>query len=78
MAENSRSLRSKVHLAEQAQRAARGMEHDYEEVVRLLEREVAELRAQSSTPTGVSDNRGYMPAGEGGCWGRLSLGSTGK
>ncbi|CAH1777158.1 unnamed protein product [Owenia fusiformis] len=42
----SRALRSKVHLADQAQRAARNMEQDYEEVVKLLENEIAELKAQ--------------------------------
>nr|XP_006813347.1 PREDICTED: syntaxin-binding protein 4-like [Saccoglossus kowalevskii] len=40
----SRSLRSKVHLAEQAQMSARRMEVDYEEVVKLLENEIKELR----------------------------------
>lgn len=44
----SRSLRSKVQLAEQAQRQARGMEQDYEEVLRVLEQEVTELRNNQS------------------------------
>ncbi|KAL3879121.1 hypothetical protein ACJMK2_031432 [Sinanodonta woodiana] len=44
----SRSLRSKFHLAEQAQQVARDVEQDYEEVVHLLEREVAQLQAQLS------------------------------
>ena len=44
----SRSLRSKVHLAEQAQRAARNMEQDYEEVVRLLETEITDLKTQQT------------------------------
>ena len=42
----ARSLRSKLQLAEQAQRAARGTEQDYEEVVRVLEMELTESRAQ--------------------------------
>lgn len=42
----SRALKSRVHLAEAAQKEARNMELDYEEVVRLLESEVAELREQ--------------------------------
>ena len=41
----SRSLRSKLQLAESAQRSARSMEHDYMEVVALLEAEVAQLKA---------------------------------
>ncbi|XP_067100898.1 syntaxin-binding protein 4 [Osmerus mordax] len=45
-AEESRALRSRVHLAEAAQKQARGMEMDYEEVVHLLEAEIAELKAQ--------------------------------
>ncbi|XP_075417690.1 syntaxin-binding protein 4 isoform X3 [Tenrec ecaudatus] len=44
--EETRALRSRVHLAEAAQRQARGMEIDYEEVIRLLEAEIAELKAQ--------------------------------
>lgn len=36
-----------MHLAEQAQNAARCMEQDYEEVVRLLEHELAEVRLQA-------------------------------
>ncbi|KAK3610655.1 hypothetical protein CHS0354_028035 [Potamilus streckersoni] len=42
----SRMLRSKFHLAEQAQQVARDVEQDYEEVVHLLEGEVAQLQAQ--------------------------------
>ncbi|KAJ8028301.1 Syntaxin-binding protein 4 [Holothuria leucospilota] len=42
----SRALKSRVHLAEAAQKEARNMEMDYEEVVRLLEQEIAELRVQ--------------------------------
>ena len=53
--QESRSLHSKLHLAEQAQRAAHNMEHDYEEVVRLLEVEVSELKAREGK-TLVSNN----------------------
>jgi hypothetical protein len=35
-----------VHLAAKAQQVARDMEHDYEEVVRLLEGEIAQLKLQ--------------------------------
>ncbi|XP_023409331.1 syntaxin-binding protein 4 isoform X2 [Loxodonta africana] len=44
--EETRALRSRIHLAEAAQRQAHGMEMDYEEVIRLLEAELTELKAQ--------------------------------
>ncbi|EPQ11649.1 Syntaxin-binding protein 4 [Myotis brandtii] len=44
--EETRALRSRIHLAEAAQRQARSMETDYEEVIRLLEAEITELKAQ--------------------------------
>eukprot|EP00079_Xenopus_tropicalis_P018838 XP_012807965.1 PREDICTED: syntaxin-binding protein 4 isoform X1 [Xenopus tropicalis] len=44
--EEARALRNRIHLAEVAQSQASGMETDYEEVIRLLEAEVAELKAQ--------------------------------
>ncbi|XP_006000000.1 syntaxin-binding protein 4 isoform X2 [Latimeria chalumnae] len=44
--EETRALRSRIHLAEAAQRQARGMEMDYEEVIRLLEAEITQLKAQ--------------------------------
>lgn len=44
--EETRALRSRLHLAEAAQSQAQGMEMDYEEVIRLLEAEIAELKAQ--------------------------------
>lgn len=47
-----RELRSKVHLAAKAQKAARDMEHDYEEVVHLLEGEIAQLKLQLSRQSG--------------------------
>lgn len=46
VAEETRALRSRIHLAEAAQRQAHGMEMDYEEVIRLLEAELSELKAQ--------------------------------
>ncbi|KAH3835342.1 hypothetical protein DPMN_108693 [Dreissena polymorpha] len=39
-------MRTKVQLAAKAQKVARDMEHDYEEVVRLLEGEIAQLKLQ--------------------------------
>lgn len=50
--EETRALRSRIHLAEAAQRQARGMEMDYEEVIRLLEAEIVELKAQLSDHCG--------------------------
>ncbi|XP_069573682.1 syntaxin-binding protein 4 isoform X2 [Brachyistius frenatus] len=44
--EDSRALRTRIQLAEAAQKQARGMEMDYEEVIHLLEAEIAELKAQ--------------------------------
>ncbi|XP_008995597.3 syntaxin-binding protein 4 isoform X1 [Callithrix jacchus] len=44
--EETRALRSRIHLAEAAQRQAHGMEMDYEEVICLLEAEITELKAQ--------------------------------
>uniref|UniRef100_A0A8C3WHT7 Syntaxin-binding protein 4 n=1 Tax=Catagonus wagneri TaxID=51154 RepID=A0A8C3WHT7_9CETA len=46
MVEETRALRSRIHLAEAAQRQAHGMEMDYEEVIHLLEAEITELKAQ--------------------------------
>ncbi|XP_073684573.1 syntaxin-binding protein 4 [Garra rufa] len=43
--EESRSLRTRIHLAEAAQKQARGMEMDYEEVIHLLEAEIAEMKS---------------------------------
>lgn len=45
-AEETRALRSRIQLAEAAQKQARGMEMDYEEVIHLLEAEIAELKTQ--------------------------------
>ncbi|WAQ99263.1 STXB4-like protein [Mya arenaria] len=44
--QEQREMRSKVHLAAKAQKVARDMEHDYEEVVHLLESEIAQLKLQ--------------------------------
>ncbi|XP_038055417.1 syntaxin-binding protein 4-like [Patiria miniata] len=43
----SRALKSRVHLAEAAQREARNIEIDYEEVVHMLEAEVAKLQKKT-------------------------------
>ncbi|XP_027738232.1 syntaxin-binding protein 4 isoform X2 [Empidonax traillii] len=50
--EETRALRSRIHLAEAAQRQARGMEMDYEEVIRLLEAEIGELKVQLADHSG--------------------------
>ncbi|KAJ6658065.1 hypothetical protein lerEdw1_001541 [Lerista edwardsae] len=52
--EETRALRSRIHLAEAAQKQARGMEMDYEEVIHLLEVEIASLKAQLADPCGPS------------------------
>ncbi|XP_072502842.1 syntaxin-binding protein 4 isoform X2 [Notamacropus eugenii] len=52
--EETRALRSRLHLAEAAQRQAHGMEMDYEEVIRLLEVEMMELKAQLADHSGQS------------------------
>ncbi|WAQ99239.1 STXB4-like protein [Mya arenaria] len=44
--QEQQEMRSKVHLAAKAQKVARDMEHDYEEVVHLLESEIAQLKLQ--------------------------------
>ncbi|XP_070197883.1 syntaxin-binding protein 4-like isoform X2 [Littorina saxatilis] len=55
--EESRSLRTKLRLAEQSQEAARKMEQDYEQVVAMLENEIAHLRLQISKSDGISEQR---------------------
>ncbi|KAM9296655.1 syntaxin-binding protein 4 [Gastrophryne carolinensis] len=52
--EETRALRSRIHLAEMAQRQACGVEQDYEEVIRLLEAEIAELKSHVSGHSGQS------------------------
>ena len=44
--QESRALKSRVHLAEVAQQEARNMELDYEEVVVMLEDELNKLRSK--------------------------------
>lgn len=41
-----RSLQTQVQLAEAAQKQAQGIETDYEEVIHLLEEEIAEMKSQ--------------------------------
>lgn len=41
-----RSLQTQVQLAEAAQKQALRMEVDYEEVIHLLEEEIAEMKSQ--------------------------------
>ncbi|XP_034049200.1 syntaxin-binding protein 4 isoform X4 [Thalassophryne amazonica] len=56
-AEESLSLLARIQLAEAAQKQARGMEMDYEEVIHLLEAEIAELKAQrAESQTKVSQD----------------------
>ncbi|KAK7134917.1 hypothetical protein R3I93_018125 [Phoxinus phoxinus] len=50
--DEGRSLRTRIHLADAAQKQARGMEMDYEEVIHLLEAEIAEMKSQKSEQTG--------------------------
>ncbi|XP_077315076.1 syntaxin-binding protein 4 isoform X2 [Lithobates pipiens] len=52
--EETRALRSRIHLAEVAQRQARGVEMDYEEVISLLEAEITALKAQLADYSGHS------------------------
>lgn len=49
--EETRALRSRIHLAEMAQRQASGVEKDYEEVIRLLEAEITELKSRDCEPS---------------------------
>ncbi|XP_077107467.1 syntaxin-binding protein 4 isoform X1 [Ranitomeya variabilis] len=50
--DETRALRNRIHLAEVAQKQARGMEVDYEEVIRLLEAEIMELKSRLSDQSG--------------------------
>ncbi|KAJ8297643.1 hypothetical protein KUTeg_024174 [Tegillarca granosa] len=50
----TQELRTKVQLAQKAQRAARSMEQDYEEVVQMLEGEIAKLKLQLKTQNDTS------------------------
>ncbi|KAM8890417.1 syntaxin-binding protein 4 isoform 1-T1 [Synchiropus picturatus] len=49
--EETQALRSEIQEVHEVQKEARGMEMDYEEVVRLLEAEIAELKAQKAEST---------------------------
>lgn len=49
--EESRSLEKKVHLASEAQKAAKDVEQDYAEVIKLLEKELDSYKAKESEPT---------------------------
>ncbi|KAJ0016303.1 hypothetical protein NQD34_014593 [Periophthalmus magnuspinnatus] len=49
-AEQSHALRSQVEEAEEAQKQTRAMEMDYEEVIHLLETEIAELKTHKDQP----------------------------
>ncbi|XP_056626487.1 syntaxin-binding protein 4 isoform X1 [Triplophysa dalaica] len=53
--DDGRSLRTRIHLAEAAQKQARGMEMDYEEVIHLLEAEIAELKCQRAGQPGQEE-----------------------
>lgn len=48
--EESRSLEKKVHLASEAQKAAKDVEQDYTEVIRLLEQELDSYKAKEAEP----------------------------
>ncbi|XP_066519320.1 syntaxin-binding protein 4 isoform X2 [Hoplias malabaricus] len=50
--DESRALQTQVQLAEAAQKQARGMEMDYEEVIHLLEEEIAEMKSQRNEQIG--------------------------
>ncbi|KAL8609307.1 hypothetical protein ACOMHN_060035 [Nucella lapillus] len=55
--EESRSLRTKLRLAEQSQEAARNTEQDYEQVVAMLENDIAHLRLHMSKSDSVMEQR---------------------
>ncbi|KAM4664936.1 syntaxin-binding protein 4 isoform 1-T3 [Discoglossus pictus] len=50
--EETRSLRSRIQIAEVAEKQARGVEMDYEEVIRMLEAEIMGLSAQLADHSG--------------------------
>ncbi|KAG9267949.1 syntaxin-binding protein 4 isoform X2 [Astyanax mexicanus] len=52
--DESRALQTQIHLAEAAQKQVRGMEMDYEEVIHLLEEEIAEMKSQRNEKLGQS------------------------
>lgn len=59
-AEESRALTTQFQLAEEAQKQARGMEMDYEEVIHLLEAEIAELKSQGVEPSLLTNKVGFL------------------
>ncbi|KAI4889990.1 hypothetical protein NFI96_013248 [Prochilodus magdalenae] len=58
--DESRALQTQIHLAEAAQKQARGMEMDYEEVIHLLEEEIAEMKSQRNEKLGQSKEEQEM------------------
>ncbi|XP_076854675.1 syntaxin-binding protein 4 [Brachyhypopomus gauderio] len=50
--EERSGLQAQLHLSEAAQKQTRGMETDYEEVIRLLEEEIAEMKSQRTERLG--------------------------
>lgn len=58
--EESRALTTQIQLAEEAQKQARGMEMDYEEVIHLLEAEIAELKSQRMEPPLLTSKVGFF------------------
>lgn len=59
-AEESQALTTQIQLAEEAQKQARGMEMDYEEVIHLLEAEIAELKSQGVEPSLLTNKVGLF------------------
>lgn len=59
-AEESQALTTQIQLAEEAQKQARGMEMDYEEVIHLLEAEIAELKSQGVEPSLLTNKVGIF------------------
>lgn len=58
--EESQALTTQIQLAEEAQKQARGMEMDYEEVIHLLEAEIAELKSQRVEPSLLTNKVVYL------------------
>lgn len=58
--EESRALTTQIQLAEEAQKQARGMEMDYEEVIHLLEAEIAELKSRRMEPPLLTSKVGFF------------------
>ncbi|XP_055959066.1 syntaxin-binding protein 4 [Patella vulgata] len=58
--EENRSLKTRVHLAEQAQGEAQMLEHDYEEAVAYLENEIRDLRLQLKKESGTMESNKHV------------------